>query len=787
MDLDDAGRLESVALRFRGWSPRSGFWFDDPSLYRQSRNGWAIWQVRPRTGPPEVPERVTQLFVGRREELGRLEELLLPESADARPVAVCAVEGMPGVGKSYLADRFAHENAGRFPGGYVRLVVDPQAPAAVQSLRQELADRLELRAGEAELEATLRERLLQPRTLVHVENVDSPAAEREVIRLLRGLRGCALVITGRLQDLGWEEGWRPLRIAPFPEETALEQLWTELEREPATPQEGQEHRNLVAALGALPLAIHLAAGYLRHGGTAAGLLGKLHVKGLRVEPFHRAGVVAEGSQEARTILTASVEISLEILTAELGEAASHLLAGLRALGHAPLTGFGRSLGAALAGLGEDEMEELVVHAQRLSLLLPVSRNERPDGAWRIHPMIAELLREGSDRAEAHRMTEWFVARLPRLPHGQETEQGRAWGEVNAEHLALAAWLPLVPPAERARVRTAGREYAWMNGPFRAWAELCEAALRQGPSDDERSAFLWTLGWVSRQAGAMDRAFAAAQEKADVDRRREDEREVAQARNLAANILQTRGQLDEALRIWQEEVLPILEKLGHVRNRAVTLGQIADILQSRGQLDEALKIRQEEELPVFERLGDVRERAVTLGKIADILKSRGQLDEALKIRQEEQLPVYERLGDVRERAVTLGKIADILQSRGQFDEALKIRQEEVLPVFERLGDVRSRAAALGRIAEILQTQGQLNEALQIRREEELSVYERLGDVRSRLVTWANIASIYLDRGEEGDHERAAELLVRALQDAERLRIPEADQIRRIQARYGLSGA
>ena len=85
---------------------------------------------------------------------------------------------MPGVGKSYLADRFAHENAGRFPGGYVRLVVDPQAPAAVQSSRQELADRLDLRAGEAELEEILRERLLQPRTLVHVENVDSPAAER---------------------------------------------------------------------------------------------------------------------------------------------------------------------------------------------------------------------------------------------------------------------------------------------------------------------------------------------------------------------------------------------------------------------------------------------------------------------------------------------------------------------------------------------------------------------------------------------------------------------------------
>ena len=36
-----------------------------------------------------------------------------------------------------------------------------------------------------------------------------------------------------------------------------------------------------------------------------------------------------------------------------------------------------------------------------------------------------------------------------------------------------------------------------------------------------------------------------------------------------------------------------------------MGTIADILQARGELDEALRIRQQEELPVYERLGDVR--------------------------------------------------------------------------------------------------------------------------------------------------------------------------------------
>ncbi|MFD2233224.1 CHAT domain-containing protein, partial [Phaeospirillum tilakii] len=51
----------------------------------------------------------------------------------------------------------------------------------------------------------------------------------------------------------------------------------------------------------------------------------------------------------------------------------------------------------------------------------------------------------------------------------------------------------------------------------------------------------------------------------------------------------------------------LGEAGDVRSRAVTMGKIADILQARGELDAALKIRQEEELPVYDRLGDVRSR------------------------------------------------------------------------------------------------------------------------------------------------------------------------------------
>jgi tetratricopeptide (TPR) repeat protein len=68
-----------------------------------------------------------------------------------------------------------------------------------------------------------------------------------------------------------------------------------------------------------------------------------------------------------------------------------------------------------------------------------------------------------------------------------------------------------------------------------------------------------------------------------------------------------------------------------RRRVLAQGRIANLLETRGDLDEALRIRGEQ-IPIYERLGDVRSLAVTRGQIADILQARGDLDEALRIRR-----------------------------------------------------------------------------------------------------------------------------------------------------------
>ncbi len=72
--------------------------------------------------------------------------------------------------------------------------------------------------------------------------------------------------------------------------------------------------------------------------------------------------------------------------------------------------------------------------------------------------------------------------------------------------------------------------------------------------------------------------------------------------------------------------------------------------------------------MFDRLGDVRERAVTMGQIANILVHRGDLDEALRIRQEEELPVYDRLGDVEGIIAVKLKTGRIRIAKGIADQA-----------------------------------------------------------------------------------------------------------------------
>jgi len=663
--------------------------------------------------------RIDNVFVGRERQLAVLAGCLLPPAgAERRPVAVM---GMGGVGKSYLVDRFFWQNRDRFPGGYHQLVLDTENPLPGDALLEMLADRMKLPAT-ADADA-IAQALRAPLALVHVENVDTPAAAQAVGDLALYLAGGALVFSARLGTLATGTDWGAIKLESFDEATALEQFRRELGAE--APDDAPL-RPLVHALGGLPLAVHLAAGYLLSGETADGFLRLLRRRGLSLEPINPADPTFRERSRSRLGAVFALSVAaLERAAEARGYSPAAWRSALQALNFAPAAGFGDSLGAAAAGLDIEEFSDLASAACTLSMLERIRKSNGLPG-FRLHPLLAEAGRTAGGGEEVlARVGDWFCERLP----GRRGDQGQRWSEIHAETAALVEWLAQVPAADRVRVEQAGSRFAITNGPYYAWLRFCEETLRGALSDDQRSEVLWTLGNVAWRAGLAERALKAADEKQALDRRRGDDRGVAVACGLVADILFARGELDEVLRIRREEELPVYERLGDWHSFAVTQGQIADILLERGELDDALQHYRTEVLPAFEKLADPREHAIALGKIAEIHFARGELDAALRIRREEQLPVYEGLGDIRLRTLTLGQIADILSARGELDEALRLHQQEELPVYERLGDVLALAVTYSKIAAILAARGHRDEALRLLREEALPRGRQLGASRA----------------------------------------------------------
>jgi len=196
----------------------------------------------------------------------------------------------------------------------------------------------------------------------------------------------------------------------------------------------------------------------------------------------------------------------------------------------------------------------------------------------------------------------------------------------------------------------------------------------------------------------------------------------------AELYESLGQWDLADRALRQQALPLAERLGDVRSKAVTQGQIADILMARGELDEALRIRTQEELPVYERLGDVRSKAVTQGRIADILMARGELDEALAL-HEQRLPVALKMNDIDSVAHIRFSMAHIRLQHGDHERGgLQTIQEELAEAFaiSRKLDRPDFIGAIGQLlAQVLALGSRQDEALAVLDQAE-SAYRRLAD-------------------------------------------------------------
>jgi DNA-binding SARP family transcriptional activator len=207
--------------------------------------------------PAQLPaDRVG--LVGRDEQVA---ELVRAVSAARGELAVCAVDGAAGVGKTAVAVRAGRELAARFPDG--RLFLDlhgftpGRAPVTpLDALRHLLGSfGVDDVPGDVDSASARWRSLLAGRRVLLL--LDDASSDAQVVPLLPGDPGCAVVLTGR-RRLAAGGHAVPLTLEPLSPDASDALFRTAAGLSAAAPTGG------VAALcGGLPLALRTAAARLR--------------------------------------------------------------------------------------------------------------------------------------------------------------------------------------------------------------------------------------------------------------------------------------------------------------------------------------------------------------------------------------------------------------------------------------------------------------------------------------------------------------------------------------------
>ncbi|MFI0941922.1 tetratricopeptide repeat protein [Streptomyces sp. NPDC021020] len=215
-------------------------------------------------GPGPAPRQLPsapRLFTGRARELA-----LLDAALDEHSGGICAIGGMGGIGKTWLALHWAHTRRDCFPDGELHAdlrgfdptgqPVDPAAAVRAFLAALGVAPASVPAAPEAQL-ALYRGLTAGRRMLVLLDNALDTA---QAAPLLPGGSGCTVLVTSRrrLTGLVAAHGARPVALGELPADDAREVLARRLGRA-RLHAEPRAAADLVACCAGLPLALGVAA------------------------------------------------------------------------------------------------------------------------------------------------------------------------------------------------------------------------------------------------------------------------------------------------------------------------------------------------------------------------------------------------------------------------------------------------------------------------------------------------------------------------------------------------
>ncbi len=705
-------------------------------------------EALPATGPvldPAIPPPPAgeHGLVGREELLRNLKQQLLT----GKRVALSALNGLPGVGKTALATALAHDDEVRayFYDGvlWAGLGYEPDVlgllsrwGSLLNCAPADLAQRSRPEAWAASIHAAIGQR--------HMLLVIDDAWEiAQALAFQVGGPNCAHIVTTRFPEIARRfaaDGSIPVGEL---EDTDGRLLLMRLAPE-VVQAEPEESQALVAAVGSLPLALTLLGNFLRvqsHSGQPRRLRAALEQlrkadKRLQLtEPQTLIG--SHPSMSAGTPL--SLQAVIGISDQQVSEEARATLRALAVFPPKPNT-FSEDAAVAVSAMPVEALDVLTDAG-----LVESSGPER----YTLHQTIADYARTHLTDAK---VTERFVAYFVAYVETHVIDYEALDFESNNILAALEAAFEQKILPDLVRGVHAFAPLLITRGLY----TMAEAQLQRSleatkvlADDNERATSLLHLGRIAEQRGNYVQAQAYWQNGLTLARESGHRSSVAQTLREQGNLAWMQGQLHYAQQCL-EEALDTLRQLDDQRGIADTLKSLGHLIADQGQPEMARQLY-EEARDIYQRLGDRRGFAVSLHNLGIMAREQGEYEQAYQLYMA-ALTILRDLKDRRSIASILNNLGHLSRQRGQMEQARQFL-EEAVSLQRQLENWRGFAFALLNLGNLWGDLGQFEQAHRLL-DEALPIFRDLQDRHNIALTLQTLGIL---AAEEGQMEQAHQLL------------------------------
>ncbi len=651
-------------------------------------------------GPLRTLPRDVACFTGRQAELGQLDGATSDAADAGAVVAIHAIGGMAGVGKTAFAVHAAHHLADRFPGGQIFLPLhahtpgrQPVSPAdALASLLRALGvPPAELPVGLEERTGLWRDRVAgRPLLLV----LDDAADSDQVRPLLPGAGGSLVLVTSRRRLSALEDA-RAISLDTLPAGDAAA-LLVRLVARPTVTAADPAVSEITELCGYLPLAIGMLARQLHHHPTWT-------VAG-------RAAELAAAMDRLELIATENVSVAaaFDLSYRNLAPDQQRLF---RRLGLHPGADIDAYAAAALDGT------DLASARRGLEALYDQHMlTENAGGRFQMHDLIREHARNlarrigADDRKQAiGRLLDYYQyaaagadAMLARQARVAPTQTGSG----------TSAAIPAFASPEQA--------LAWVRAERVTLLACLDHATAVG-QHDRVIALTAGLAGLMRHDGPWADAIGRHATASQAARQVGDWLGQAGALGSLGRVRQLTGDYPGAARDLQE-ALDIYRDLGHRPGRAGVLTNLGEVRQLAGDFAAAARDLIEA-LDIHRDLGDLPGQAGALGSLGRVRQLTGDYRGAAEDLQE-ALQIYRDLGDRRGQADTLIFLGTVRQVTG--DHAACVDDlREALDIYHDVRHRLGQANALLFLGKVRRLKREYPDAA-LDLQQALSIYREVGD-------------------------------------------------------------